>query len=365
MESKYAGMSSYNYSFNNPIMVSDPNGADPKDGEIPATVARRNNTKKEYDFLTGKVTNAFQTDTVIKGKKASKSNVSVDPNALATYSVTVSDAGSSGSGGLYSDTPDSPLRIRSMGGLKMIGGGLEAVGGGVSGVLTSETGVGVAVGYAIIVHGSDVAASGFTQMITGEYQETFTKQVLGYSLEAAGMDPKSASYYAGWGDAYLSVAGSGNLANIVDNTAVNFQKVITAENAVKMTSQEALISSNRIALANVENNMLKINLSNFAGDAYESFLIQKLGGSGSFKAGGLQFDGAYSNGNIWIEAKSGAFWENVAMKDIPMWKSKFGSKNSVAFNNIKHFEVYSSGPIPQVFKDFFTQKGIKFFDNFK
>jgi len=53
------------------------------------------------------------------------------------------------------------------------------------------------------------------------------------------------------------------------------------------------------------------------------------------------------------------------MKDIPMWKSKFGSKNSVAFNNIKHFEVYSSGPIPQVFKDFFTQKGIKFFDNFK
>jgi len=31
MESKYAGMSSYNYSFNNPVMVGDPDGADPKD----------------------------------------------------------------------------------------------------------------------------------------------------------------------------------------------------------------------------------------------------------------------------------------------------------------------------------------------
>jgi len=75
MESKYAGMSGYNYCYNNPVMVIDPDGKDPKDGEIPATEARRNNTKKEYDFLTGKVTNAFQRDAVVKDKKEPKESV--------------------------------------------------------------------------------------------------------------------------------------------------------------------------------------------------------------------------------------------------------------------------------------------------
>ncbi len=40
MESKYGGMSSYNYSLNNPIMVSDPNGADPNDDEKDSTTKK-------------------------------------------------------------------------------------------------------------------------------------------------------------------------------------------------------------------------------------------------------------------------------------------------------------------------------------
>ena len=35
MEAKYAGMSPYNYSFNNPVMYNDPSGADPEDENFP------------------------------------------------------------------------------------------------------------------------------------------------------------------------------------------------------------------------------------------------------------------------------------------------------------------------------------------
>ena len=51
MESKYAGMSSYNYSFNNPTMVSDPDGEDPnpdpKKDKKPGTPAKKQPETKD------------------------------------------------------------------------------------------------------------------------------------------------------------------------------------------------------------------------------------------------------------------------------------------------------------------------------
>ena len=106
-----------------------------------------------------------------------------------------------------------------------------------------------------------------------------------------------------------------------------------------------------------------INKSNKIGGDYEEYLVNKLGGKGSFKYGGVEFDGAYKN--VWYEAKAGNFWENVALKDVNKWKSKFGNYKSVANSENKQFHIYSQGSIPKEFKDFFNKKGITYFENYK
>lgn len=54
----------------------------------------------------------------------------------------------------------------------MVGGALETIVGGVGGVVTAETGVGAALGYAIAANGIDNASAGAIQMWTGESQNT-------------------------------------------------------------------------------------------------------------------------------------------------------------------------------------------------
>ena len=116
------------------------------------------------------------------------------------------------------DTPTVGNRIS--GGLKVIGGAVEAIVGGVGGVVTSETGVGAAVGYAVLVHGADNMSAGINQMVTGEETTTFTEKTLSKSLQYAGVNQGSADYYAGYGNAMLSIAGSGNLVAQADALAV-------------------------------------------------------------------------------------------------------------------------------------------------
>lgn len=50
----------------------------------------------------------------------------------------------------------------------MVGGSIEAVGGGIGGILTAETGVGLAGGVALLLHGADNAYAGAKQMWTGK-----------------------------------------------------------------------------------------------------------------------------------------------------------------------------------------------------
>lgn len=57
---------------------------------------------------------------------------------------------------------------RLLGGVQMVGGSIEAVGGGIGGILTAETGVGLAGGVALLLHGADNAYAGAKQMWTGK-----------------------------------------------------------------------------------------------------------------------------------------------------------------------------------------------------
>ena len=98
------------------------------------------------------------------------------------------------------------MTTRTLGFIKGVGGVVEAGIGAVGGVATSWTGAGGVVGGLAVVHGSDVAASGFTQMITGNETSSFTSQ----GLQAAGMSKDNAELVDG-GIGIILSAGAGSV----------------------------------------------------------------------------------------------------------------------------------------------------------
>ncbi len=88
--------------------------------------------------------------------------------------------------------------------------------------------------------------------------------------------------------------------------------------------------------------------------------MKKLGGKGSFKAGGREFDGAVEN--IWYEAKSGRYWENYAQSGsgFDKFKSDIGERMAIAIKNGATYEIHSNTPIPSHVKEWLTKKGIPF-----
>ncbi|MDX2048317.1 MAG: DUF6443 domain-containing protein [Chitinophagaceae bacterium] len=100
--------------------------------------------------------------------------------------------------------------------LKGLGGLVEAGVGAVGGIVTSWTGVGAIAGGAAVLHGSDVAASGFTQLWTGKETQSFTEQGISNGLEALGVSPDNAGTIAGYADGGISIglsAGAGTARN--------------------------------------------------------------------------------------------------------------------------------------------------------
>lgn len=83
---------------------------------------------------------------------------------------------------------DNNMTTRMFGAMKAAGGITEATVGATAGVATSWTGVGAVLGGAALVHGCDVAASGISQMISGEETSSLTSQ----GIQAVGVSQETA-----------------------------------------------------------------------------------------------------------------------------------------------------------------------------
>ncbi|MCL9806424.1 lamin tail domain-containing protein [Flavobacterium amniphilum] len=103
---------------------------------------------------------------------------------------------------------------RFTGGLQMIGGVAEIVVGGVGGILTAETGVGAAVGYAVFMNGIDNAVTGAKQLWTGRDQDTYLHKGTYATAKFAGASNETAENIATGADiATIALGGGSSLKN--------------------------------------------------------------------------------------------------------------------------------------------------------
>ena len=116
----------------------------------------------------------------------------------------------------------SKFWTRTWGALRMVGGTAEAVIGGVGGVLTAETGVGLAAGYAVLMHGVDNMVAGAEQMWTGETQRSLTQKGITAGARALGVDDNTATAIGDYGDIALGVIGGGasSASSLVKSSSV-------------------------------------------------------------------------------------------------------------------------------------------------
>jgi RHS repeat-associated protein len=120
--------------------------------------------------------------------------------------------------GLFTYSIGNPIRFtdpngetpmdRAVGALKLIGGFGEAAVGAIAGAATSWTGIGAIGGGVLFLHGSDVAATGLNQLITGEPARSLTSQGVQSAAEGVGISPQTAMQVGEEFDTALSVGGT-------------------------------------------------------------------------------------------------------------------------------------------------------------
>ena len=101
------------------------------------------------------------------------------------------------------------------------------------------------------------------------------------------------------------------------------------------------------------------------GNKFEDYLTNSLHGEGLFKTripttGIREFDGKL--GNVWWEAKSGNFWTKCTSteKGFGDFRGLMGERKKIADGHGATLEVFSNTPIPDVVKEWLTEKGIPF-----
>ena len=128
---------------------------------------------------------------------------------------------------------NNKMTTRTMGFVKGVTGLLEAATGATVLGTTSWTGLGAVAGGLTLAHGCDVATSGFNQMVSGEYTDSYTSK----TLQSAGVSQETANMIDGGVSIILS-AGSASLS-----TASNTTKVAQAS-ATGTTASKATATSN-------------------------------------------------------------------------------------------------------------------------
>ncbi len=105
----------------------------------------------------------------------------------------------------------SRVGTRVVGALQMVGGAVETILGGVGGVVTSETGVGAVLGYAVAMNGIDNATAGAIQLWTGESQNTLLHKGVSATAVYAGASYDTAERVATYAD--ISTIALGGFAS--------------------------------------------------------------------------------------------------------------------------------------------------------
>ena len=104
---------------------------------------------------------------------------------------------------------DPSFGTRVWGGLRAVGGGIEAVVGGALVLAPEPTGLSIAGGGILAVHGADNFQAGLRQAWTGRPVDSFTQQAGEGVALALGADPATAEWIGVGVDVGVGLAGSG------------------------------------------------------------------------------------------------------------------------------------------------------------
>ena len=149
---------------------------------------------------------------------------------------------------IEADTPSVSTRI--YGGVKATLGVVGMFGTATAGGATSWTGVGAVAGGIGFVYSADVAATGLTQMITGEETETLTHQGIDKGLQAAGVSPGTASTAATYSETAIAIGLTG-----VTGSRVAFGVPATAKVTQATTVTKTV--TNIVPQGNLANHLFK------------------------------------------------------------------------------------------------------------